>query len=58
MTGSFPSCDSDAIDFDWDGADEMDEACGDGWAELQADGSLVGEINFHNGDESGFIARR
>jgi len=22
------------------------------------DGSLVGEIAFHNGDESGFIARR
>jgi hypothetical protein len=50
--------DSDAIDFDWDGADEMDEARGDGWAELQNDGSLVGEITFHNGDESGFIARR
>jgi hypothetical protein len=40
------------------GADEMDEAHGEGWAELQDDGSLLGEISFHNGDESGFIARR
>jgi hypothetical protein len=37
--------------------DEMDEASGDGWAELQADGSLTGEICFHNGDESTFKAR-
>jgi hypothetical protein len=36
----------------------MDEACGDDWAELQDDGSLVGEITFRNGDESGFMARR
>ena len=40
------------------GADKMDEACGDGWAELQDDGSLIGEITFRNGDESGFVARR
>ena len=59
VTGSFGGvADSDAIAFDWDGADEMDEARGDGWAELQDDGSLVGEITFHNGDESRFIARR
>jgi hypothetical protein len=59
VTGSFPyASDSDSIAFDWDGADEMDEACGQGWAELRGDGSLVGEIGFHNGDESGFIARR
>jgi hypothetical protein len=59
VTGSFGGVgDSDTIAFDWDGADEMDEARGDGWAELQDDGSLVGEITFHNGDESGFIARR
>ena len=44
--------------FDWDGADEMDGAQGDGWAELQADGSLVDKITFHNGDDSGFTARR
>ncbi len=59
VTGSFGFVDdNDAIAFDWDGADEVDEAGGNGWAELQDDGSLVGEIAFHNGDESGFIARR
>jgi hypothetical protein len=53
VTGSFGGVgESDAIAFDWDGADEMDEACGDGWADLQDDGSLVGEITFRNGDES------
>jgi len=35
----------------------MDEACGEGWAELQGGDSVVGEIRFHNGDESGFTAR-
>jgi hypothetical protein len=59
VTGSFGSVgDSHSIAFDWGGADEMDEAHGDGWAELRADGSLTREITFHNGDESGFIARR
>jgi hypothetical protein len=58
VTGAFPSCETSAIAFDWDGADEMDDAHGQGWAELQDDGSLVGEISFHNSDESGFIARR
>ncbi len=51
------SSDSDAISFTWGGNDEMDEAFGEGWAELQPDGSLVGEIIFHRGDESTFIAR-
>jgi hypothetical protein len=36
----------------------MDEACGSGWAEIQADGSLRGEIGFHAGDDIPFIARR
>jgi hypothetical protein len=58
VTGSFAgACKSDAVAFDWDGNDEMDEVHGDGWAELQVDGSLVGEINFHNGDEIPFIAQ-
>ena len=59
VTGSFADAStSDAVAFDWEGADEMDEAHGDGWAELQEDGSLAGEIRFHNGDESRFVARR
>jgi hypothetical protein len=44
--------DSDAIEFDWNGNDEMDEATGDGWA-----GSLKGQICFHGGDEANFTAR-
>jgi hypothetical protein len=43
-----------SIQFTWEGADEMDEASGDGWAELQDNGSLKGEISFHHGEESDF----
>lgn len=49
--------DTDIIHFTWEGSDEMDEACGDGWAGLQPDGSLKGEICCHGGDEATFIAR-
>lgn len=45
------------VEFNWNGSDEMDEASGDGWAELQPDGSLEGQICFHNGDEIDFIAK-
>jgi hypothetical protein len=48
--------DTDAVEFTWDGNDEMDEARGDGWAELQADGSIIGQICFHGGDEASFTA--
>jgi hypothetical protein len=44
-------------DFTWEGSDEMDEARGEGWVELQEDGWLTGEISFHHGDESSFRAR-
>ena len=47
-----------SIHFTWEGNDEMDEASGDGYAELQDDGSLNGEISFHHGDESFFLATR
>ena len=50
--------DADAVDFIWDGNDEMDQACGDGEAELQPDGTLDGKIRFHHGDEIPFTARR
>lgn len=49
--------DSDAVEFGWNGNDEMDDASGDGWAELQPDGSIVGQICFHRGDEADFTAR-
>jgi hypothetical protein len=46
------------IGFTWQGSDEMDPACGDGEAELDESGLLVGEIRFHGGDQSTFKARR
>jgi hypothetical protein len=49
---------STSVDFTWEGNNEMDEASGDGWAEIQKDGSLKGEIRFHNGDDSTFKAHR
>jgi hypothetical protein len=59
VTGSFTGGgEHNAVEFDWDGNDEMNKACGSGWAELQADGSLRGEIRFHGDDDIAFIARR
>ena len=59
LTGSIHGvCDSNAVEFDWQGNNEMDLAAGDGWAELQSDGSLEGEISILNGDDIPFIARR
>lgn len=37
---------------------EMEPANGNGWAELQHDGSLEGEIRLISGDDIPFIARR
>jgi hypothetical protein len=59
LTGSISgACEGDAIEFSWQGNDEMEPASGDGWAELQDDGSLEGEISLHDGDDIPFIARR
>ena len=59
VTGSlYGAANADAVDFTWNGNDEMDEALGDGSAQLQPDGSLEGEIRFHCGDQIAFIARR
>jgi hypothetical protein len=59
VTGQiFGGADANAVEFSWEGNDEMDQAQGDGWAELQPDGSLKGAISFHGGDEANFIARR
>lgn len=48
--------DTDNVAFTWAGSDEMDEISGDGWVELQPDGSLLGQICIHRGDEIDFIA--
>jgi hypothetical protein len=58
VTGSiYGAADTDAIEFNWAGNDEMDETSGDGWAELQPDGSIEGQICFDHGDEANFTAR-
>lgn len=49
---------TDAAEFTWEGSDEMDHVSGDGWAELDDDGTVTGEISFHLGDESTFKARK
>lgn len=40
------------VSFTWSGHDEMDEATGDGVAELLDDGTLEIEFSYHNGDEA------
>jgi hypothetical protein len=58
VTGTiYGADDANSVEFTWDGNDEMDEAAGDGSAELQPDGSLKGKICFHRGDEATFTAR-
>ena len=44
-----------AVEFSWEGNDEMDPASGRGWAVLES-GVLKGRIFFHRGDDSGFTA--
>jgi hypothetical protein len=46
-----------AVEWTWDGNDEMDAAQGRGWA-IVKDAELHGTIFFHNGDDSGFVATR
>jgi hypothetical protein len=44
-----------AVEWTWEGSDEMDLALGRGWAVLEGD-KLHGLILFH--DDSGFVAKR
>ena len=44
------------VEFSWEGVDELDPACGRGWATRSPDGSLEGRILFHMGDDSSFRA--
>src|SRR5271170_1942303 len=46
-----------AVEWTWDGNDEMDPAQGRGWAVVKDD-ELHGMIFFHGGDNSGFVAKR
>ena len=45
------------VEWTWDGNDEMDPAEGRGWAVLKGD-ELHGMLYFHQGDDSGFVAKR
>ena len=49
--------DQQAVEWTWEGNDETDSAMGRGWAVLQGD-ELHGMIFFHQGDESGFVAKK
>jgi hypothetical protein len=46
-----------AVEFSWEGMDEMDPCTGRGWAVLEGE-ELHGMIFFHQGDESSFVAKR
>ena len=50
--------DGDHVAFSWQGNDEMEETQGGGWAQIQPDGSITGQIRFDNGDEAEFVARK
>ena len=46
-----------AVEWTWEGNDEMDSVQGRGWAVLKGN-ELHGMIFFHRGDESGFVAKK
>ena len=46
-----------ALEWTWEGMDEMDPCTGRGWAVLEGD-ELHGMFFFDQGDESGFVAKR
>ena len=46
-----------AVEWTWDGNDEMDPAQGRGWAILKGD-EPHGMIFFHGGDDSEFVAKK
>lgn len=46
-----------AVEWSWDGHDEMDPVQGRGWAVITGN-ELHGKLFFHNGDDSAFVASR
>ena len=50
--------DKERFSFTWSGCDEMDEASGSGWLELNDDDEVEGLIGFYMGDRSTFQAKR
>ena len=59
MCGDFEKSKEGMIfDFTFEGSDECDPANGDGWMKINDDGIAEGEIRFHAGDKSKFLAKR
>ena len=46
-----------AVEWSWEGIDEMDAAQGRGWAVMRGE-ELHGMVFFHGGDDSEFVAER
>lgn len=46
------------FEFTWEGNDECDPASGSGWVKIKEKDLLEGEIRIHNGESSGFMARK
>jgi len=46
-----------AVEWSWEGNDEMDPAQGRGWAVVKND-ELHGMVFFHGGDDSEFVAKK
>jgi len=46
-----------AVDFSWEGNDEMNHALGRGWATIEGD-QIEGTLFFHGGDDSKFVAKK
>lgn len=47
-----------AVEWSWKGNDECDPAMGRGWAVLEGNRTITGEIFMHQGDESSFRAEK
>lgn len=59
LTGAIHGrCEGNAVEFTWQGSDEMEPASGHGWVELMDDEALEGEICIEGGDDIPFVAGR
>ena len=59
MSGDFKKCGENlTYDFTFEGNDECEQASGDGWMKINPDGTAEGEIRFHMGDKTNFLAKK
>jgi hypothetical protein len=52
-----PYHNTERLEFSLEGEDEMDSVSGRGWAMIK-EGQLHGKLYFHEGDDSGFTAKK